>query len=458
MPPPGHAAAAHNLVDEQPACEALPVNSAPRMDAVVAHVLSWHNRHPLARRIKVAEVGSIGLVSLPFAAPSGNSEQPVAAFTEDFLAPSKPDAVGRWAARHGHLGVAATPGVPLRLVVADGPSATVMVLVATAAIEAGSHQRRLLVGRGDPAAVLGRRIWSRSRLGAAGVLALAVGVGLAWVPLWLSPHPEAAVPLQALAVTAASSAASGAGAGPVRVAYAAASSVSPVATPTPTPTMAPLSQGASATAASQPAAPQVVAMHKPASEPAPEPAPETAHAPSPAALSEPAPEPAHPARPHAKLEGGPTRPVVRPQLDDDAKAEAREAVAAARLALGRPASAAPVAHSAPSPAEVGHIAIAATKDVQAPAKHAPGVLDSGPAFALSSRLLRTRAEAEQVTAAVQALLLTIRPKEAAPLQVEIVPVGDDWRVAAFPFPRQAEAQQARALLASRGMRVAVVDF
>ncbi len=85
-------------------------------------------------------------------------------------------------------------------------------------------------------------------------------------------------------------------------------------------------------------------------------------------------------------------------------------------------------------------------------------VDTGPAFALSTRLLRTRTEAEQVMAAVQALLLTIRGRNEAPLQVEIVPVGDDWRVAAFPFRRQPEADRARALLASRGLRVSVVDF
>lgn len=175
--------------------------------------------------------------------------------------------------------------------------------------------------------------------------------------------------------------------------------------------------------------------------------------------------------------GGVTRPVIRPTLDDDAKAEARLAVADARLALGLPeqparfaqaaqaaqASSGPGAH--PTAAALVRVS-AAHGSLQAnPASAAnaggrsrPTLVDAGPAFALSSRLLRTRAEAEQVMAAVQALLLTIRDKDSAPLQVEMVPVGDDWRVAAFPFPRQREADQARVLLASRGMRVSVVDF
>ncbi|MEN9626844.1 MAG: hypothetical protein RJA10_70 [Pseudomonadota bacterium] len=38
-----------------------------RSDQVVAHVVAWHNRHPLAQRITAEQVHSVGVVSLPFA-------------------------------------------------------------------------------------------------------------------------------------------------------------------------------------------------------------------------------------------------------------------------------------------------------------------------------------------------------------------------------------------------------
>ena len=34
----------------------------------VAHVVAWHNRHPLARRITPAQVQGLGYVDLPYSA------------------------------------------------------------------------------------------------------------------------------------------------------------------------------------------------------------------------------------------------------------------------------------------------------------------------------------------------------------------------------------------------------
>jgi hypothetical protein len=42
--------------------------------------------------------------------------------------------------------------------------------------------------------------------------------------------------------------------------------------------------------------------------------------------------------------------------------------------------------------------------------------------------------------------------------VELLPEGDDWRVVAWPFIGQPEADRVRALLAGRGMKVEVVKF
>lgn len=50
-----------------------------RSDQVVAHVVAWHNRHPLAQRITPAQVHSVGVVSLPFAVRGAQLEAPVPA-------------------------------------------------------------------------------------------------------------------------------------------------------------------------------------------------------------------------------------------------------------------------------------------------------------------------------------------------------------------------------------------
>jgi hypothetical protein len=93
----------------------------------------------------------------------------------------------------------------------------------------------------------------------------------------------------------------------------------------------------------------------------------------------------------------------------------------------------------------------------APARAAEAAMAPPPAtgFALSSRALRTRAEAEQVMAAMAALLSSAgQPR----VQVEMLPQGDDWRVVAWPYAARDEADKARLLLASRGLRAAVVAF
>ena len=55
--------------------------TAPRLPEVVARVVAWHNRHPLARRIDASQVHSIGEVRLPFASaePWGDAPPPPAA-------------------------------------------------------------------------------------------------------------------------------------------------------------------------------------------------------------------------------------------------------------------------------------------------------------------------------------------------------------------------------------------
>jgi len=86
----------------------------------------------------------------------------------------------------------------------------------------------------------------------------------------------------------------------------------------------------------------------------------------------------------------------------------------------------------------------------------PGVLPAAvPKFALTTRLLRTPAETEQLAAAMRTLL---SQQDHPAVQVEVVPVGPDWRVVGWPFVERGSADKARSFLAARGMRVEVIDF
>jgi hypothetical protein len=134
-------------------------------------------------------------------------------------------------------------------------------------------------------------------------------------------------------------------------------------------------------------------------------------------------------------------PSIRPVISDEEKARARQA----REALGVPRPTA-----APAPPETATVTATSPQAAQPPEP-----ASAAAAFALTTRLLRTRAEAEQVQVAMRSLLKTIG---AAGVKVDVLPLGDDWRVVALPFPQRAAVDKARVLLVSRGMRVEVVDF
>ena len=67
-------------------------------DQVVARVVAWHNRHPLATRISAEQVHSVGVVSLPYAvqgarvAPAVPAEPPAEPAAEPTPTPEPPDA------------------------------------------------------------------------------------------------------------------------------------------------------------------------------------------------------------------------------------------------------------------------------------------------------------------------------------------------------------------------------
>ena len=55
-----------------------------RLEPLVARVVAWHNRHPLARRITTHQVLSLGFVALPYARPLAAADDHPA------LAPARP--------------------------------------------------------------------------------------------------------------------------------------------------------------------------------------------------------------------------------------------------------------------------------------------------------------------------------------------------------------------------------
>lgn len=476
-----------------------------RLSAVADRVVAWHNRHPLARRISAAQVHAIGYVALPFAAEAPPPASPSAAetaaqaiaaaaatplpvltevaqaaaaetpnptegsrlreralararelgpeglaaqaeenaaallatlapatlkadFSENFIDPLRPRQVARFALKHGRVLARAPLDGPVREVRADGAHrgrVPVRLYLLTAVIETDTRKSRVLLGLGS--VVLGRRIHSSPRLAALAAL----GAGLVGTPLWLL-RPVAPATVLGVAAPAAGNAAEHA-AGPAASAAA------------------PASAAAAAHGAETAGPPLPAAAHAP---------PTAASAPAPEALPAPLPpEAAAPPRePEPEHEQRHRAVNIVPALSEEDKARAREqrralmeAAAPAPSAPAAPATtAAPAPAAAPPPAPV-----AAAAPPAAPARPALAVPSSGPVFAISTRPLRTKTEAEQVRMAMQSLLQTLGHAE---VHVDVLPQGDDWRVVALPFPRRADAEKGRALLASRGMRVAVVDF
>ena len=389
-------------------------------------------------------------------------------FSENFIDPLTPRQVARFAAKAGQPLARAPSDAPTRLVRADGTHpgrAAVPLYLLTAAIETGIYKSRVLLGGGAPAAVLGHRIWSRPRIGALlGVLTLSV-LGLVMALRPAAPH--GGVPMAAAAAAAPAPAPAPA---PAATALAAThvpalnvAAVTHANAPAPgdareAPRRAEHTVGRTAEHTSEPRAERAVAS---AIERQAEPA--TAHraerpAARPAAhgatvaqtlVSTPV---ASPAEVAASTPGRMALPSIRPQLSEEAKAAARQARAGAKAAATASLPAAPAVRAAmPStlPGTQPGTLFGTQPTIQLATQPA------APTFALSTRRLRTRAEADQVQVAMQSLLKTVG---ANPVKVDVLAEGDDWRVVGWPFGSRTNADKARALLVSRGMRVQVVGF
>jgi hypothetical protein len=179
---------------------------------LAAQVVSWHNRHPLARRIGRRELGGYGVVSLPFSPPVAQGEGPPMRFPmfDDLtvlpgLSRQKVIALALAQGWDDRPGAAEWP---LRKVpVAKGwdPAQSQPIHLLTVALKRGRRRPplRLLVGRGAASAevsgVVGHRLLSRPRM-ALGALALAVPVlFLGWMFTWPVAHRATQAPIVAIA-------------------------------------------------------------------------------------------------------------------------------------------------------------------------------------------------------------------------------------------------------------------
>lgn len=448
------------------------------LQTVAARVVAWHNRHPLARRITAEQVQSVGYVALPYLPPAasatatappkataGEAEAPAgaslreraqarakqaagkaaeapapakasraqrslkAAFTEDFIAPLSPRRVARWAARHGVPLDQPPRGAPLRQVEPDAAWAAQArelqtLYVLTAMVESRGKRVRMLLSPSADMAVLGKHLWSPPRLAAGAVAALGglASMGLALALLWQEPPTPAPMAAgRTGSVTEESTA-----------------RVEPPASVASLPSIKPPSMRAAALTDAGLADPTATAP---------------AAASAATVLRTSPPVDVQPSLGRINL------PALGLPRGDEAIAAARER----RLAQQGVAASAALPTPTATPKATAPLAVAvqssspstAAAASAAPVAAAPVAPTPPPAFALSSRRLRTRAESEQTMTAIKSLLESAGHNS---VQVEVVPAGEDWRVVGWPFGQRAQAEKARTLLASRGIRLEIVDF
>ncbi|MBW8847213.1 MAG: hypothetical protein JF607_19785 [Burkholderiales bacterium] len=411
------------------------------MERLAEQIVAWHNRHPLARRVAVDDVHTIGVVALPFVRASAQASgfvEPVLtdavsfdellgappvsrwsvwvqrlrelagrlgrrprtqwrAFNEKFLPGLSPAQVERFALAHGFAEPPAAPETrPWRVIVIDESLAGAHggwpfeLYLMSAGIDAGSARTRVLTGRGIPSQVVGRRMWDPRRVGiAAGLLALLIAAG-AWA-LW--PRQPA---LPAVVETAA-----------------------PAASAVALPASAPASAAAPGSASSSPT--------------------EAASAPASAALgaelpaSEAASEPAPDIRPHfVQRTDGKARPPLWSEK-------------AATPVDGKPAGKASEPEAAdmkPEPVDPRLARLA-----QSPEKIVVALV--GPPG--------SKAEAEALLKKMQAGLVGVHSNPAA-LQADVIQTPDGWRATIWPFPSREQAQLINATLVARGLKTKAVNF
>jgi hypothetical protein len=408
-----------------------------RLQAVAARVAAWHNQHPFAYRITPQHVHSVGYVVLPYAVPDATETSALpqrrwqAAFVENFIAPLTPPRVAQWARRHGRVLAAMPTDAPVRIVApapTQGEAHYRQVVVMSAAIDVGTLSTRVLMGAGTPGTVIGPRLWHGPRLAAGASAAAVVMLALSWLAWGAHVAPSQAPVMAAVVAAKPQVAAAGAVASAPTSALASVSAAA----------FAAASAAASAPSVERavPAAAPAASAPMQAAQPASAAASSAALSPHTAAAA--APWSAQPPMDVQPQSGRVAMPALAGLISDEAKAAAR----AHRKTL----PAVQAAASAPA---------AAVAEAATPASRA---LPVTPRFALATRLLRTRAEAEQFQAAMSALLRSGSAGQQGKVQTDILPEGEDWRVVGMPFTQRDEAEKTRRLLIARGMRVEVINF
>lgn len=419
------------------------------MERLAEQIVAWHNRHPLARRIAVDDVHTVGVVALPFvraSAEAGGLVEPVLtdavsfdelaaaprpsavaallqrlrglaarvpvpglkprtqwrAFSERFLPGLSPRRVEGFALAHGFTEPPATPETrPWRVIVIDEALASrhsgwpFEIYLMTAGIDRGSKRTRVLAGRGIPSEIIGRRLWDPIRVGAAaGVLTVLVA-GAAW---WLRPKPAVdVVPAPAVAASAAASA--------IAPAIAASGAALPAS--------APASSASSAEAASAASAPMAAA-----SEPDPD-----------------APPPDIRPRLVERADGIKRPPMLRSQ-PAEATASAPDKTAKAE---GKSEKA---SEAKPEPADPRLVRMAKSPNQVVVALVGPP---------------GSKADAEALLKKMQASLDGVH-SDPDGLQADVIQTPEGWRAAVWPFSSREQAQLINATLVARGFKTKAVNF
>ncbi|MDR7333545.1 hypothetical protein [Roseateles asaccharophilus] len=429
------------------------------MERLAEQIVDWHNRHPLARRIGVEDVHTIGVVALPFvrtSAEAGGFVEPVLtdavsafdelhgsppasrgavwlqrlkelparlpqllgrgkrtqwrAFNEKFIPGLSPARIEAFALAHGFAEAPATPDTrPWRVIVIDEALAAKRggwpfeLYLMSAGVDVGGARTRVLSGRGIPSEIVGSRLWHPVRVGIAAAVLLVPAAVAAWL-LWPRSAPAPVPPAPAAAASAASMPAPG-----------------------------PL-----------PSAPAVMA---PASAAASAPASETS-ASAPAAAS------AAASAVEAAASDAPT-PDIRPRLVERADGKRLPPLGGGKppeSVVEKPVEKAP-ATPVEAPAKTTEPAKAEPPDPRlARMAEAPGtqaVALVGPAG--------SKADAEALLVKMKAGLVGVHSNPDA-LQADVIKTPEGWRATVWPFPSREQAQLINATLVARGLKTKAVNF
>lgn len=446
---------------------------------VADRVVAWHNRHPLAERIRRADVQSVGIVQVPFgreAEPAWHAD-PVRrgfwqvlfsarlsrrlwpAFSEDALPEIGLRPVQAFAKRHGYLDRPGPADLPIRVLQLDEPlfaagaksgeSQREERYLVTAAIDAGMRRPRVVLGQGRVPPVLGQRLWSLPRLAAVGgglMLLLAVGVAALWLRA-MTPRAGGPAPA-APAASAPHTAAPPASAGPTTatsVVQASASTPRPAA-PGASAAMRVPEAAAAPPTPSQPASTVSAPSRQPAAASAPVPASAAAIAPALAsAASASAASPVAAAAASAASSAIGNEPPLAFPLPEVQFASQPLVRLRPDLVPGRRKGAASgVPETAPGPRGAGGPPVAASRP------------PSTAFYALVSRPMRSRAEADALLERLRRETQRIGHPTAT--QTALVDSSEGWRVTWWPFTHPRQAENARAAMASRRFALEVVAF